>query len=195
MFCGAGAIANGKALVCSGSNLAFRYQAFMELGGYGTACNLISGDDELFLQRLVKSKKWQAVYAFGKDTIVRSLPPETIKGIIQQRLRWGSKGLYYPQNLRRLLAGLFSFLLILIISPILVVFDLLPFYIFIVAILLKLLLDFSVVLKGYMLFKLKFPYLRFLLLSTVHPLLIVLSTIGGHFGTFEWKGAKFRSKV
>jgi cellulose synthase/poly-beta-1,6-N-acetylglucosamine synthase-like glycosyltransferase len=195
MFCGAGAIANGKALNCSGSNLAFRYEAFMELGGYGNACNLISGDDELFLQRLVKSKKWRAVYALGEDSIVRSLPPETIKGILYQRLRWGSKGLYYPRNIRRLLIGLFGFLLILMISPVLALVHLLPVYTLFFAMLLKMGLDYMVVSTGYRLFKLKFPYLRFLALSLLHPLVIVFSTIGGHFLSFKWKGAKFRSKA
>ena len=194
-FVGAGAIGNGRALNCTGANLAYRYEAFMELGGFGDRADMVSGDDEFLLQRIVNSRKWKASFARGEDSIVRSLPPETVKGIIDQRLRWGSKGLYYPPKIKRLAIGIFIFLLILVLSPILIFTNLLPLWAFVLAILVKFYADLMVMKRGFKIFDLKFHTLRFLSLFIVHPLIIVLSATGGHFFSFNWKGQRFHSKV
>ncbi|NQS97220.1 MAG: glycosyltransferase [candidate division Zixibacteria bacterium] len=194
-FVGAGAIGKSSALNCTGANLAYRYEAYMELEGFGNKADMVSGDDEFLLQRMVNSRKWKAAFALGEDSIVRSLPPETVKGIIDQRLRWGSKGLFYPSKIIRLAIGIFIFLLILMLSPVLIFTELLPFWVFILAILLKLCADLMVMKRGFRIFDLEFHYLRFLSLFVIHPLIIVLSAVGGHFFPFNWKGQRFRSKV
>ena len=192
---GAGAIGNGSAMNCTAANLAYRYQTFMELGGFGETGNLVSGDDEFFLHRMIGSKKWKATYAVGEHSIVRSLPPETIKGILNQRLRWGSKGIYYPPKVKRLAVSIFLFLLIMMTSPILVIFDLIPLSVFLLGVGMKLFSDYTVMKRGFRIFNLKFYMIRFLLLFILHPLEIVLSAAGGHLLPFNWKGELFRSKL
>ena len=194
-FVGAGAIGNGRANTCTGANFSFRLKAFYGLDGYGDKAKMVSGDDEFFLQKLVRGKKWKAAYAVGEEIIVRSLPPETIGGIINQRLRWGSKGLYYPDEIRRTAIAVFVFLLGLTIWPVLALTELLPLGIIIAGAGAKLLMDFLVMRRGCKIYGFNFPYLTFLALSLIHPALITLSALGGHLFPFTWKGTKFRSKV
>jgi cellulose synthase/poly-beta-1,6-N-acetylglucosamine synthase-like glycosyltransferase len=194
-FVGAGAIGNSSALNCTGANLAYRYEAFTQLCGFGKAAHFVSGDDEFFLQKLVNSKKWKAAFALGAETIVRSLPPENLIDIIYQRFRWGSKGLYYPQNIKKLALGIFIFFIILMTAPFLTLVNFLPLMVFMLALSAKLLSDLMVMRRGCRVFQLKFPWFSFFALFIIHPLLIVLSALGGHFLHFKWKGEPFRSKV
>ncbi len=194
-FVGGGAIGNGSANTCTGANFSFRLKAFHQLGGYAEAAKMVSGDDEFFLQELVKSKKWKAVYALGPQSIVRSLPPETFKGLVNQRLRWGSKGTHYPKRVRRVAAGLFLFLLGLTLWPALVWGNVLPLGVFLFCAALKFVMDFMVMRRGCRIYGFRFPYVTFIALSLIHPALLTLSAIGGHLLPFTWKGERFRSKV
>ena len=192
---GAGAIGNGSAMNCTAANLAYRYQTFMELGGFGEYAELVSGDDEFFLHRIMGSKKWKAAYAIGKESIVKSLPPEKIDEILNQRLRWGSKGIYYPPQVKRLAVLIFLFLVLMMIAPVLTIFKVLPLSILIVSAALKLLADFLVIKTGFRIFELKFHPVRFILLFFIHPLEITLSAAGGHILPFKWKGESYRSTL
>ena len=192
---GAGAIGNGSAMNCTAANLAYRYQTFIELGGFGEHIKIVSGDDEFFLHRVVNAKKWKVRYAIGADSIVRSLPPESIKGVINQRLRWGSKGVHYPSKVKNLAIAIFLFLTLMMISPLLVLLKVLPLEIFIVAVLMKFYSDITVILQGSKKFGFRFYLLRFLTLFLIHPLEIVLSAFGGHAFHFNWKGVSYRSKL
>ena len=194
-FIGAGAIGEGSGMNCTGANLAYRYSVFIELKGYGDKTDMVSGDDEFFLQSLVKTVKWKAVHALGADSVVRSLPPETLNGIINQRQRWGSKGLYYPPKIKKLAIGLFIYFLLLIISPALVLLNLLPSYIFGIALVVKIWSDLKVMARGCKIFDLKFPALTFIFLSAIHPLVIIVSAALGHLVAFDWKGDAYRSRV
>ena len=194
-FIGAGAIGAQSGMNCTGANLAYRYKVFMEQRGFGDKSNMVSGDDEFFLQSLIAAKKWKAVHAIGEDTIVRSLPPETVRGIINQRQRWGSKGLYYPPPIKKLAIGIFIFFILLILSPLMIMLNLMPAYIFGTALAIKVWSDFSVMLRGCRILGLKFPWITFLFLSAVHPLLIIASAVSGHLMAFEWKGDPYRSTI
>ena len=194
-FVGAGAVGTGSAMNCTASNLAYRYQAFMELEGFGDKAEMVSGDDEFFLQRLVKNKRWKAVFALGEDSVVKSLPPETLKGIIDQRHRWGSKGLFYPAQVKRTAIGIFLYFLLLVLSPVFVLTDLMPLSVFIIGLMVKVLSDLRVTRKGCSLFDLRFPAATFMILSALHPPLIIITAAIGHIFPFKWKGDPYRSKV
>lgn len=194
-FIGAGAIGNGSALNCTGANLAYRYETFMSLGGYGDKIHMVSGDDEFLLQKVVNSGRWKAAYALGQASIVKSLPPETLKEILQQRIRWGSKGLYYPPPVTRLSIAVFIFFTILVLAPLLIIAGVLPWWALCAAFLVKLRSDYKVMKRGYKLFQIKFPLLRFGALLIIHPFIIAVSAAGGHLIPFRWKGQRFRPKV
>ena len=194
-FVGAGAIGAGDGMNCTGANLAYRRKAYIELKGFSKMANMVSGDDEFFLQSLIRKRKWKAVHAIGDESIVRSKPPETIKGIIRQRCRWGSKGLYYPLKIKLTAAGIFVFYLMLLIAPILVLSGSIHLKFFISFVVVKVLSDLMVMSRGCKIFGIKFPITDFILLSFIHPLLIIMTAIWGHFFSFQWKGESYRSKM
>ncbi|MBL7192243.1 glycosyltransferase [bacterium] len=191
----AGAIGNGEGMNCNGSNLAYRYETYMKLGGYGRKAGMVSGDDEFLLQRMLNSKLGEARFSISPETIVHSLPPAKLKGIMNQRFRWGSKGLYYPPEIKRRAVIIFIYLLTLMISPLLALAGWMPSAVFLSAAGAKILADYTIMRAGGRIFSQKIPIIRFILLSLIHPLLTTFTAAGGHLLPFEWKGKKYRSKL
>ena len=116
-FLAAGAAGAGLPSSCNGSNLVYRRRVYDEISGFGTAANVISGDDVLFTQRVSHLTKWKVVFSIEKATIVRSLPVVTIRELCQQRLRWASKGLTYRPSMMSFLFGIYAYYLMLLLSP------------------------------------------------------------------------------
>jgi len=194
-FIGAGAIGAGDGMNCTGSNLAYRRKVYNEFQGFSNMANMVSGADELLLQHLIRKRKWKAVYATGNESIVRSKPPETLKGIIHQRSRWSSKILYYPPKILLTAVGIFVFYLMLVIASILVLTGSIHVIIFVSSVVVKVLSDLKVMSRGCTIFGIKFPATDFILLSFIHPLLIIMTSIWGHFFSFQWKGESYHSKI
>ncbi|MFN5222578.1 MAG: glycosyltransferase [Bacteroidota bacterium] len=84
---GVASVAVGSPLLCSGANLAFRKQAFIDVGGYQYGINDPSGDDTYLMFQMGDA------VAFNKDacSLVVTEPIRDVKGIINQRIRWASK--------------------------------------------------------------------------------------------------------
>ena len=96
------------------NNLAFRKAAFDSVGGYGLAGSVVSGDDDLLVQRISKSNAWKIRFMTDFQGAVETLPASTWKAVFEQRKRWGSKTVHY--NIRQVffLGGIFSFYCLLI---------------------------------------------------------------------------------
>jgi len=194
-FIGAGAIGAGDGMNCTGANLAYRRKAYMELQGYGDKKHMVSGDDEFFLHRLIQNGKWNVVHTSEEDLTVYSKPPKALKDILHQRSRWGSKGIYYPLKIKFVASGIFTYYLMLVLSPLIVLTSSLNISIYLFCVFIKILSDLMVISKGCKVFRLKLPIRDFILLSLIHPLLIIVTAIQGHFFPFQWKGEFYRSKM
>jgi cellulose synthase/poly-beta-1,6-N-acetylglucosamine synthase-like glycosyltransferase len=83
-------------LTCVGTNLAYRKCVYEQLGGFGKYKSFLSGDDDLFLQRVREESDWTITYAPVRDAHVPNAPPRTFSQFYQQRLRYASKGFLYP---------------------------------------------------------------------------------------------------
>ncbi|MCP4724557.1 MAG: glycosyltransferase [bacterium] len=88
---GAGANRVGFPLSCIGNNIAVRKKAYEDTGGYTKIPFSITEDFALF-KAIVRSG-WKAGFSVSKDSLVESSPPETIKDLIRQRIRWSSGGI------------------------------------------------------------------------------------------------------
>lgn len=190
----AGAMGCGLPLMCSAPNLAYKREVFNEIGGYGESSSCVSGDDNLFLQNLVKAGRYKTAFAIGKDTIVKSLPPETVKGVWHQRLRWGTQGAFYPLKIKLAGAVVFSYYLSILLSPL--------FYFLGVSLpvllalgILKIAADFYVIKYGFRVLGIKFKTKIFIMLSLIHPLLIIATLLSSLTIPFDWKGSNLRPKV
>ena len=90
----AGSCSLGLPWAATGQNLAYRREAFQQVGGYDKVAHRISGDDVLLLQLMRRLTKWQIVFAHSSHAFNTSQPQKTLKALINQRTRWASNGSY-----------------------------------------------------------------------------------------------------
>ncbi|MFC1492523.1 glycosyltransferase [candidate division KSB1 bacterium] len=88
---GAGSNRAGFPLSCIGNNLAVRKKAYEDTGGYTKIPYSVTEDYALF-KAIVRSG-WKARFSVSNDSLVVSSPPETIKDLMRQRIRWASGGI------------------------------------------------------------------------------------------------------
>ena len=116
-FLAAGAAGAGVPSSCNGSNLIYRRSVYSDIAGFGGNSTVVSGDDVLFAQRVSHLTNWKIRFATDAETIVRSLPVLTVRELMQQRLRWASKGLTYRSNMLVFLFGVYAYYLMLVALP------------------------------------------------------------------------------
>ncbi len=188
---GLAAVGTAYPILCSGANLAFKRQAFLDVNGYENNETIISGDD-VFLMFKMKKKFPKGVHSFiNKNAIVYTHPIGSAREFIRQRHRWGSKVRHY-QNKYVAFIGI-----IIMLANLSLLFSLAGIYfgycspLFTVSVfLLKGIIDFIFLAKGARFFSVKLSLLDFLLMELFYPfyyLWLILYELGGEN---EWKGRK-----
>jgi hypothetical protein len=126
---------------------------------------------------------------------VRSWPEETPAQVFNQRLRWGSGGLSYTAPALAFALAAFSFFLTLLLSPVLWLSGLVS-WLWIAFFLTKVIQEFKILKRGWVLFGVKPDWLAALTVELIHIPAILTFSIGGHLLGFRWKGQRFkRTKV
>jgi cellulose synthase/poly-beta-1,6-N-acetylglucosamine synthase-like glycosyltransferase len=92
---GAGSIALGRPNLCNGANLAYLKSAFEAVGGFEGVDHFASGDDELLLQKMVRSRAGEIRFARCRSAIVQTAVQPDWKQLKAQRIRWVSKARHY----------------------------------------------------------------------------------------------------
>jgi len=109
---GAGSIAMGRPLSCTGRNLAYRRQVYDQVGGFAEIGHLIGGDDVYFMRLVAAGGAWRMV--FNREAEILSSPPQIKVGeVVQQKLRHAAKGGHYKGGAFLLAAGIYVFHFIL----------------------------------------------------------------------------------
>jgi cellulose synthase/poly-beta-1,6-N-acetylglucosamine synthase-like glycosyltransferase len=187
----AAAIGSRFPLNSNANNLAFKKMAFEEVGGYGTAGSVVSGDDDLLLQRLWKSKKWEIRYMCDAAGSVQTAPSPTLRAMFEQRKRWGSKTVHYNARQVFFLGGIFCFYVAILagISAALVF----PGLWLTVAgmLVVKAAGELLLLIPGTRIFD-KMELRKFIIPASIMQLpLVVGAVVMGVFGKFRWKEQKF----
>lgn len=89
-----GSAGQGCALAASGQNLAFRREAFTQVGGYGPVQHRASGDDVLLLQLIRRQGGGRIAFATSADTFVVHPALPSWSAFWAQRARWASNAPY-----------------------------------------------------------------------------------------------------
>lgn len=190
-----GAANLGFALAASGQNLAYRRQAFDEVGGYARIGHRVSGDDVLLVQLIKQRTNWQIVFAHSEKAHNVTDAEKRLSNLLNQRIRWASNGPYqiflnipffaYVLDTFLLNAGLafFSITSLLGLTNGLVVLGPLAA---------KFLFELLIALRGTQIFKRKelrkhFPFW----FATQIPYVLLVGTLGS-WGNFTWKGRQHR---
>jgi len=97
---GAGAAGAGHPFLCNGAGLAYRKEAFMQVGGFSGNEQYLSGDDVFLLHKVKKAfGRRSVVFCHGEKAIVKTFPAEGFRKFISQRVRWASKSRAYSDPL------------------------------------------------------------------------------------------------
>ena len=95
--------------MCNGANLAYRRAAFEAVGGFADNAHVASGDDEFLLHKIHAAFPGTAHFLADAAAIARTAAPDTVRGLLRQRVRWASKWRHYrsaaPRRLALLVLG------------------------------------------------------------------------------------------
>ncbi|MBN2735964.1 MAG: glycosyltransferase [Spirochaetales bacterium] len=178
----------GYPVGANGNNFSYRRSLFDKVNGFKGIEHMLSGDDDLMLDKMVKMSKCRVVFCDAYDAQVYTAPTFNLKSFINQRCRWASKNFNYQRfflNLMYVMIWAFNVSLLFgwvfsIISPFVI-----PFYLGSLG--LKTFLDGMIILPN--LKKLKradlMPY--FLPTEIFHIPYVVFIGIVGTFGGWSWK--------
>ena len=186
----AGAIKNKIVLSCTGRNIAFRKKHFDLVDGYIGNENILSGDDDLLLQKFANQTDSQIEYSIDSNSLVESPAPNNFKSFLKQRLRFASKGIdYYRIGTTLELRGT---LILLLLSNGIFIWSVFNLFIlgnlfYIIPIGCKALSDFF--LSSIFINKLKreWSFISYLILTMLHPFYIVTIGLLGPLIKVNWK--------
>ena len=176
---------------CNARSIAYRKEIFLNIGGYSEINNIISGDDDLLLHKMVHYSHCKVQFIAHKDAAVFSEAPSTLISFINQRLRYASKGyLYYQKKfISKEFKMMLPFLyLINVLSCILILkFCYFGSPIYFIALLFKIIPDYFMIHPIYQLYNIKWSWISFIILSICHPFYIVSFGLFGQLNKVQWK--------
>ena len=186
----AGGICNNMIISCTGRNIAFRREIFNQINGYLGHEHILSGDDDLLLQKFALESNCLIKYAISKNSIVPSYAPFSFFNFLKQRLRFASKGFFYfkiKTTIEFKFIILFLYIVnIVTILNLFVVSNTLNFYFFI-PIAIKMLSDFLLSYVFMIRLKLNWSLMAYLVLTLLHPFYVVIIGALGPFSKVDWK--------
>ena len=190
----AAAIGANLPLNSNANNFAFRKKAFEDAGGYGAQGSVISGDDDLLLQRIWRSGKWRIRYMTDSAGKVATFPTETVRGVFEQRKRWGSKTVHYSPMQVAVLSSVFIFYLAIAALFLAGFFKPAFFTLFGAMLLVKVAGEAVLMIPGTRRFG-ELSLRKYIVPASLIQLpVVVFSVVLGVFGKFIWKEQKFGRK-
>jgi cellulose synthase/poly-beta-1,6-N-acetylglucosamine synthase-like glycosyltransferase len=188
VFCGVGAVGHNNPLICNGSNLSYRLQAFKDAGGYQGNEFLPSGDDDLLLQNFHNKTSWNIKYAIDSETINYTTPVDSLSDFINQRSRWASKSLHYPKKWLFLVMFVIYvyYALIILLFP-LVFIGLFPWQIYLVGLLLKMTPEALIISRGLKILGRRQLRRYFFFAQIFQVFYVLIVGFMGFFKRFKWK--------
>ncbi|MCL6261646.1 glycosyltransferase [Aquiflexum sp. TKW24L] len=178
----------GSPIMCSAANMAYRKSAFFEVEGYLGNENLLSGDDEFLLKKMVNRFGPDAV-VYQKENLVYTQTQHSWNELFSQRFRWASKWKSH-QSIAHLLAALFpvAVQLIFLSSFSMLFLGIQGSLVFGLIWLLKVYFETRTLGKVLRTFGVHPKIGWFLLTGIVHPIYVLVSAFGALFVKFQWKG-------
>jgi len=181
--------------MCNGANLAYPKSAFYEVNGFSGIDNNASGDDMMLLHKIAKLYPDDIFYLKNQTATVFTTAKSTIKGFINQRVRWSTKSSGYDEKqVTYILASVWLFCLSIPLHAIFALFF--GWQLLVIAaiqFILKSIVDYRLLKTTSTYFK-RNDLMRTFLKSSFYHLcyIIVVGFLGGILKEYEWKGRKVK---
>ena len=189
----AGTMAWGQGVTATGGNLGYRKEVFDQVGGFSALAEPLSGDDDLFVQRVARRTSWQLRYAFEPRAAVETDPPADLKEFLSQERRRTSKGRYYRPAVKAVAGGAFLLNLGLTVTVPLSLAGAGAGPWPLLSLALKVASELALLLKAARLLGEEKAVRSFPLVAILYPLYFVLFALWGSLGGYRWKSAADRS--
>ena len=187
-----GSFGLGKPFMCNGANFAYTKKLYTELGGFGGINSSASGDDVMLLQKAVQKHSDNVQYLKNKSFIVKTKPENDLFKLFMQRVRWASKTTSYKNTYAKILAVVVLLMnLSLVIAYCLLPIASLNWKLLLIGFLIKYVVDYILLFQSNSYLrngKFLFP----LASSFVYPVFCSMVGIYSLFGSFTWKGRRFK---
>ena len=189
--------------MCNGANLAYEKKAFIEVGGFIGIDNIASGDDMLLMHKIYDRYPDKVLFLKSAEAIVQTAPMETIKGFINQRIRWASKAeKYNDKRILPVLVLVYFFNVVLLALPLLAIFYTQKLLIggntysiidcWLLLLILKTMVEIFYLFPVAKFFNKPFILWWFPLAQPFHILYTIIAGWLGKFGTYQWKDRKVK---
>ncbi|MEO6220582.1 MAG: glycosyltransferase [Ginsengibacter sp.] len=179
--------------MCNGANLAYTKEVFIEVSGFEGIDDIASGDDMLLMQKIQKFHPLGIGFLKSGNAVVETLPADTIKGFLNQRIRWASKtGKYSDPKITGVLVLVYLFNVSIFIAAFCAFFSLPSFYLFIILLLVKTLAELFFLLPVARFFGKQNLLWWFAPAQPFHILYTIIAGWLGKFGSYKWKGRKVK---
>lgn len=169
----------------SAANMAYRKDAFHQVGGYSDNLDLPTGDDEFLLKRLAQEYPGCIRYLKDPDSIVLTAAVPSWADLIQQRKRWASKW-KRGGNTKQALSVFFMNVIFLLLF-VLALTGLLSFQSLIISVGLKMLSEFLFIYQIRRDLGLNTHLWILPFYSILYPFYAVYMGIVSNFGSYHWK--------
>jgi poly-beta-1,6-N-acetyl-D-glucosamine synthase len=176
-----------KPVMCNGASLAFKRSAFIKVQGYSGNEHIPSGDDE-FLMRKIASAFPNSIQTvnFGSNSC-QTKPVKSIGDFFEQRIRWAGKWQANTSWLAKSVA-LFVFLFQLAWLPVVAISLFTQSPLLLMAVFIKIMLEFLVLFYASISIQQKFSLLAFLVLQIVYSPYVILVALASQLVGYKWKG-------
>lgn len=176
-----GSLEQNYPTMCNGANMCFKKEAFLKVNGYDGLFHTNGGDDMFLYHRIFKQFPQKVFYCADIQAAVYSEPPNGIKSMIKQRLRWLSKSNSYELKhvslqMALILLGNISYVFSIILS--------FYFPIFIILFIVKWLVDLWFAKVALIFFKSSISMYLVFLTAFLYPFYIVFLSILSFFNHF-----------
>jgi cellulose synthase/poly-beta-1,6-N-acetylglucosamine synthase-like glycosyltransferase len=185
---GAATLGLGIPTMCSGANLSYRKQSFIDVNGYEGNEKISSGDDEFLMNKFDRNS---VKYLYSKESLVSSLPLRHVRSFVDQRLRWASKW----QTNTSLTTKLFAVLILLFQISFLVMPFVVPLNVFLWLFLAKAFVDSMLLIPACIFFGVKWRWTSFIVLQFIYPVYVISIGLLSQVVLPKWKDRVVRTKV
>lgn len=177
------------------NNFAYRRETFNNISGFEEKNHIVSGDDDLLLQKIWKSSEWNLGFMIEDKASVVTQAMTSWKETINQRIRWGSKTVHYENGQKAVLGSIFLFYIITLISIPLSITGVTPIYLPVLLLFWKIVGELFFLVPGTKLLKEQELLIHVFWTSPIQLFVVVFSVFYGVFGKFTWKNQAFKREL